>query len=86
MEQQSAVEWLIDKLSNYDQEMLFLYQKEIEQAKQIEKEQIILAWGYGKNHGWNTRENDYNKNPCFKEDSGEEYYEFQFNYKYGQLK
>jgi len=27
---QSSIDWLIDKLSNYDEEMIFLYKNEIE--------------------------------------------------------
>lgn len=50
---QSSVEWLIEKLSNYDEEMLFLYQNEIEQAKAIHKEEIITA---AANHCYPTYE------------------------------
>ena len=37
----TAVEWLVDKLSNYDSKMIELFDKEIEQAKEKEKQQII---------------------------------------------
>jgi len=37
----TAVEWLIDVLSNYDSKMIELFSKEIQQAKEIEKEQKI---------------------------------------------
>ena len=43
---QSSVDWLIDKLSNYDQEMIFLYKNEIEQAKTMHKEEIIETARY----------------------------------------
>ena len=39
--QQTAVEWLCEKLSKYDEEMLFLYQEEIKKAKEMEKERTI---------------------------------------------
>lgn len=36
---QSSVEWLVEILGKYNEEMVFLYQNEIEQAKAINKEQ-----------------------------------------------
>ena len=39
---QSSVEWLVEKLSKYDEEMLFLYQEEIDQAKAMQQEQAQL--------------------------------------------
>ena len=39
---QSSVEWLVKKLSKYDEEMLFLYQEEIDQAKAMQQEQAQL--------------------------------------------
>jgi hypothetical protein len=44
MSKQTAVELLIDKLSNYDLKMIELFSKEIEQALALEKQQIIDAW------------------------------------------
>jgi len=44
---QTAVEWLVDVLSNYDSKMIELFNKEIEQAKEIEKEQIVIAYDKG---------------------------------------
>jgi hypothetical protein len=41
MSKQTAVELLIDKLSNYDLKMIELFSKEIKQALAIEKQQII---------------------------------------------
>lgn len=41
MKQKTAVEWLIEKLSNYDQEMLFLYDSEIRQAKEKEEQNYL---------------------------------------------
>jgi len=43
----TAVEWLVDVLSNYDSKMIELFNKEIEQAKEMEKQQIVEAFiGY----------------------------------------
>jgi hypothetical protein len=38
---QSSVKWLIDKLSNYDEEMVFLYDSEIKQAEAMHKEEVL---------------------------------------------
>ena len=37
---QSSVEWLVEILGKYNEEMVFLYQNEIEQAKAMHKEEI----------------------------------------------
>ena len=47
MEKQTAVEWLVGKLSITFQTM---YSEEIEQAKAMEKEQIIKAFCEGYDH------------------------------------
>jgi hypothetical protein len=39
----SSVEWLVEILGKYNEEMVFLYQNEIEQAKAMHKEEIIRA-------------------------------------------
>jgi hypothetical protein len=39
----TAVEWLVEQLSNYDLKIIELFEKEIEQSKEIEKQQIIDA-------------------------------------------
>lgn len=36
-----SVEWLVEQLSKYNEEMIFLYQNEIEQAKAMHKEECI---------------------------------------------
>jgi hypothetical protein len=36
---QTAVEFLLNKLNNYDSKMIELFNKEIEQAKELEKQQ-----------------------------------------------
>ena len=40
----TAVQFLIEKLSNYDLEMISLFKDEINQALEKEKEQIIEAY------------------------------------------
>jgi predicted TIM-barrel fold metal-dependent hydrolase len=47
MEKQTAVEWLVDCLNNYDSKMIELFNYEIERAKEIEKQQIIDAYASG---------------------------------------
>lgn len=42
--QETAVEWLLEQLNNYDSKMIELFNKEIEQAKEMEKEQLQLAY------------------------------------------
>ena len=78
----TAVEWLVNELeldSNHP-----LIKKVVEEAKETEKTFIIRAYEAGKNDGWNTRENHYNKNG-HKEGTGEQWYDYTFNYKYGQI-
>lgn len=40
---QTAVEFLVNSLNNYDSKMIELFNKEIEQAIELEKKQIIYA-------------------------------------------
>lgn len=42
--EKTAVEYLIEQLNNYDSKMIELFEKEISQAKKIEKQQIIDAF------------------------------------------
>ena len=42
----TAIQELIDKFSNYDSEMIYIFKDEIKQALEKEKEQIIDAY-YG---------------------------------------
>jgi hypothetical protein len=51
MEKQTAVEWLVDCLNNYDSKMIELFNYEIERAKEIEKQQIIDAYTEGDVNG-----------------------------------
>jgi len=43
MSKQTAVEWLVNCLNNYDSKMIELFNYEIERAKEFEKQQIIEA-------------------------------------------
>jgi 3-dehydroquinate dehydratase len=45
---ETAVEWLVDVLSKYDSKMIELFNKEIEQAKEMEKEQIVNTYRDGR--------------------------------------
>jgi len=48
---QTAVEYLIEQLSNYDSKMIELFVKEINQTKEMEKQQIIDAYNKGYKQG-----------------------------------
>ena len=65
---ETAVEYLIEQLSNYDSEMIKLFENEITQAKEMEKQQIFDAYQQGFN-------NAYFNNPLSKE----QYYNETFN-------
>ena len=39
---QSSIDWLVEILGKYNEEMVFLYQNEIEQAKAMQQEQAQL--------------------------------------------
>jgi len=52
---QTAVEWLVEKLTNGHYLDEGMKQKVIEQAKEMEKEQIIKAF----NQSWHDRMNPY---------------------------
>lgn len=48
---QSSIEWLIDCLRCYDREMIDLFHKEINQAKEMHKQEVIEAFYDGKSNG-----------------------------------
>ena len=48
---QSSIDWLIDKLSNYDEEMIFLYKNEIEQAKEMHHNELKESYNNGYANG-----------------------------------
>ena len=56
---QSSVEWLVEILGKYNEEMVFLYQNEIEQAKAMHKEEMIDALLFGDVLSLNTAETYY---------------------------
>ena len=59
---QSSIDWLVEILGKYNEEMVFLYQNEIEQAKAMHKEEKIkfatdfFFWWYNQTSGTNTVE------------------------------
>jgi hypothetical protein len=76
----TAVEWLWNLSKQRE-----LDKFDLEQAKAMEKNNIIESYEMGKNDGWNVRENDYNKN-YHKEGTGLEWYNYRFKYVYGKIK
>ena len=56
---QSSVEWLVEILGKYNEEMVFLYQNEIEQAKAMHKEEIRKAYCYGEYYKETKLTTDY---------------------------
>lgn len=50
---QSSVDWLVEILGKYNEEMVFLYQNEIEQAKAIHQEETTEAYSDGYSEGYN---------------------------------
>ena len=62
---QTAVEWFIEQLP---MRIINMYHKEIEQVKQMEKEQLVKAWDDGDYAYF------YSKETGRDFDNGEEYY------------
>ena len=54
---QTSVGLLITMLGNYDEELLFLFQEQIKQAKEMEKEQIKNAFCNGDNTDCTSEQN-----------------------------
>jgi hypothetical protein len=50
MEKQTAVQWILDKLNNYDLEMINIFKNEFEQAKEMEKQQSLKDIKYALLH------------------------------------
>lgn len=71
---QTAVEWLESQLTEYLQRM---YKSEIQQAKQMEKEQITDGYNEGKTNGMDIS----HPLSLTKEISAEQYYNEQFKNK-----
>jgi hypothetical protein len=40
----TSIEWLIKELSSYDDEIAYLYSKEIQQAKEMHKQEMGDTW------------------------------------------
>ncbi len=84
MKQQTALEWLIEKINSHDSHDAVILSAKyfnesklmnyLQVAKQKEKEQIKEAY----NHGWDDRE--YEVEDSWKKDADEKY----FNETYGQ--
>ncbi len=50
MKQQTAIDWLISELNNSGIEHLYLVEESIEQAKEMERRQIVFAHTNGQKH------------------------------------
>lgn len=44
---QSSIDWLVEQIGKYNEEMVFIYQNEIEQAKAMRKEELEFAFKGG---------------------------------------
>jgi hypothetical protein len=44
----TSVGWLVEKLSKYNEEMVYLYTQEIRQAKEMENERLKEAYSMGR--------------------------------------
>jgi hypothetical protein len=70
MEQQTAVEWLIEKIKNFD----YVADTLIKQAKEMEKQQIMDAHRHGFTEG-----TCFGATTIYKFISAEDYYKETFN-------
>ena len=79
MEKQTAVEWLIDQLEKYElySKISFQCLKEIEQAKEMHKQEIIKAAARG------YLAAAYSYSERFKLEDGKDYGEQYYNEKFG---
>ena len=78
----TAIQELIDKLSNYDLEMIFIFKNEIHKALEKEKEQIMNAYVDGfdiSGEGWNGEYGIKDFNNIKEEIEVEEYYNQTYN-------
>lgn len=57
---QTAVEWFADKIGHNSLMALTEYNEILEQAKAMEKEQIIDAYAHGQNNGYMYRDGQSN--------------------------
>ena len=58
---QSSIDWLVEILGKYNEEMVFLYQNEIEQAKAMHKEEHKSTYIEGFTDGVPKFEKYYNE-------------------------
>jgi len=59
MEQQTAIEWLVEKITkNHDKDFSSFYKAEIEQAKKMEKEQIKEAHSAGQESAYGFKDKE----------------------------
>ena len=70
---QTAVEWLVNQISNnHDKLFKEFYNSEIEQAKEMEKEQIMMAlkdsWNLAKHSNFDNPHAEQYYNQTFKQD------------------
>ena len=49
---QSSIDWLVEILGKYNEEMVFLYQNEIEQAKEMEVAGREMSYADGYREGY----------------------------------
>ena len=63
---QTAVEWLVEQFKTTINSTLEEYEKKVEQAKEMEKEQIMDAWSDGKFESTGCIEAEQYYNETFK--------------------
>jgi hypothetical protein len=60
MSKQTALQWFIYKITvNHDKHFIDMYRSEIEEALQMEREQIIDAYYEGKEYGFKEQGEQY---------------------------
>ena len=58
---QSSIDWLVEILGKYNEEMVFLYQNEIEQAKAMHKEEHKKTYNQGLMSNFQNFDDYYNE-------------------------
>ena len=69
---QSSIDWFVEKLGRYNEEIVFLYQNEIEQAKAMHRQEHENTW-------IDSRIEDKGDDYIGKQKSFNEYYNETFN-------
>lgn len=72
MSKQTAVSILVEQIGKYDVNLLLLFNEEIEQSKELEKNQIVEAYQDG-------RTDQHSKEPRFYNRNSEYYYSQKYN-------